>query len=81
VDLTDQRDRMPYDYEQLVSWHDDVLARPPRGMSSLGVDRDAGVLRLVLSPDHDQAAVQSIRDRLPSDAVMIEVSSARWYGH
>jgi hypothetical protein len=49
---------MPYDYEQLVSWHDDVLARPPRGLSSLGVDRDAGMVRLVLSPDHDHAAVQ-----------------------
>lgn len=72
---------MAYDYEQLVSWHDDVLARPPRGMSSLGVDRDAGMLRLVLSPDHDHAAVQSIRDQLPSDAVVIEVSSARWYGY
>lgn len=72
---------MPYDYEQLVSWHDDVLARPPRGMSSLGVDLDAGVLRLMLSPDHDHAAVQSIRDRLPPDSVVIEVSGARWYGY
>lgn len=72
---------MPYDYEELLAWHDDVLARPPRGMSSLGVDRDAGVLHLVLSPDHDHAAVQSIRDRLPADAVVIEVSGARWYGY
>jgi hypothetical protein len=69
---------MPYDYEQLLSWYDDVSARPPRGMSSLGVDRDAGVLRLLLNPDHDHAAVQSVRDRLPLDAVVIEVSSARW---
>lgn len=50
-------------------------------MSSLGIDRDAGVLHLVLSPDHDGSAVQSIRDRLPPDSVVIEVSGARWYGH
>ncbi len=81
VGIIDQRNLVPYDYEQLVSWHDDVLARAPRGLASLGIDRDAGVLRLMLSPEHDHAAVQSIRDQLPPDSVVIEVSGARWYGY
>jgi hypothetical protein len=79
VGLIDQRNLVPDDYKQLASWHDDVLARPPRRMSSLDIDLDAGVLRLMLSPDHDHAAVQSVRDRLPPDSVVIEVSGARCY--
>ena len=40
---------MSYDSDQLVSWHEEIAeGRPPTGMTSLGVDADAGVLELVL---------------------------------
>ncbi len=69
---------MSYDYEQLVSWHDELAdGPPPRGMTSLGVDAEAGVLELVLRPDHDEVALQ----RFPSDAMRVVMSNANWFGH
>lgn len=73
---------MPYDYQQLVSWHEELAeGRPPTGMTSLGVDADAGVLELVLRPEHDDAALQRLLQRLPSDAVRVVISSASWHGY
>ena len=73
---------MSYDYEQLVSWYDELAeGRPPTGMTSLGVDADAGVLELVLRPEHDEAALQRLLRRLPADAVRVVISNASWHGY
>lgn len=48
-------------------------------MSSLSVDREAGVLRLVLNSEHDDVAVRSLRDQFPPDAVAVVISDGRWY--
>ena len=71
---------MPYHYDQLLAWYESVHDGPlPAGTTSLGVDREAGVLQLVLGPEHDEAAVQQLLGRLPEDAVRVEVSTARWF--
>ena len=73
---------MSHNDEQLVSWHDELAeGRPPRGMTSLGVDADAGVLELSLRPEHDEVALQRLLRRLPSDAVRVVISSASWHGY
>lgn len=73
---------MSYDHEQLLSRYDEPAeGRPPTGMTSLGVDADAGVLELVLRPEHDEAALQGLLRRLPSDAVRVVISSASWHGY
>jgi hypothetical protein len=73
---------MSYDDEQLRSWHDEIAeAQPPTGMTSLGVDTEAGVLELVLRPDHDEVALQEFLEPFPSDAVRLVISDAQWFGH
>jgi hypothetical protein len=73
---------MPYDDEQLMSWYDELAeGRPPTGMTSLGVDTDGGVLELVLRSDHDEAALQRLLRRVPTDAVRVVMSSATWHGY
>jgi hypothetical protein len=72
---------MPYAYEQLVAWYEEVGGHLPQGASSFGVDSDAGVLFLVLHPEHDGAAVRSFLARLPADAVMVRTSDENWHGY
>jgi len=73
---------MSYDYEQLMSWHDELVeGPPPKGMTSLGVDAETGVLELVVRPDHDEVALQRLLQRFPSDAVRIVTSEANWFGY
>ena len=75
-------DGMSYDYEQLVSWHDELAeGSPPKGMTSLGVDAEAGVLELVVHPDHDEVALQRLLQQFPPDAVRVVVSDANWFGY
>jgi hypothetical protein len=72
---------VPYGYSQLLSWYEAMQSdAPPAGTKSLGVDRARGVIHLVLAPEHDAAAVQELLSRLPSDAAIVEVSTARWVG-
>lgn len=73
--------RMPYAYEQLVAWYEEVGGQLPQGASSFGVDGDAGILFLVLHPEHDGAAVQSFLERLPADAVTVRTSDESWRGY
>jgi hypothetical protein len=73
---------MRYSDGQLLNWYEAAHARPlPRGMSRLSVDREAGVLHLVLNPDHDGVAVQALLDQFPQDAVSVVISDERWYGY
>ena len=73
---------MSYDYEQLVSWqHELADGPPPEGMTSLGVDAEAGVLELVVRPNHDEVALQRLLQRFPSDAVRVVISHANWFGY
>lgn len=72
---------MPYAYEQLVAWYDEVGGRLPRGTSSFGVDDEAGVLSLVLAPEHDGVAVRDLLQALPADAVAVRISDERWHGY
>ena len=73
---------MSYDYEQLLSWNEKLAdGRPPTGMTSLGVDAEAGILELVLRPEYDEVAVQRLLQQLPSDAVRVVISPASWYGY
>ncbi|MFO7960411.1 MAG: hypothetical protein R6U94_05650 [Nitriliruptoraceae bacterium] len=73
---------MSYDYERLVSWqHDLADETPPAGMTSFGIDAEAGVLELVVRPDHDEVALQRLLQRLPSDAVRVVISNANWFGY
>lgn len=72
---------MRYDDEQLSRWYEAAQAGPiPRGMSSFGVDREAGVLRLVVKPDHDGDAVKALLGRFPKGAVSVVISDEGWSG-
>lgn len=72
---------MLYTDERLVAWYEEVGGRLPRGTSSFGVDEEAGVLFLILDPDHDDAAVRSFLEGLPADAVTVRTSDERWHGY
>lgn len=74
---------MSYDYEQLMAWHDELSGGrlPPSGLTSLSVDAEAGVLELVLRPEHDEVALQRLLQRVPPDAVRVVISNASWHGY
>jgi hypothetical protein len=72
---------MPYTFEQLVAWYEEVGGQLPQGASSFGVDSEAGVLFLLVHPEHDDVAVPSFLARLPADALTVRTSDERWQGY
>lgn len=51
-----------------------------RGLTSFGVDQDAGVIRLWVHRDHDTDALASLLDGLPKEALQLEAADGGWYG-
>ena len=83
VDKTDPPgvELVPYTYEQLVAFYEGVDRPFPPGMSSFGVDDEAGVLVLVVAREHDEVAVRAFLEGLPADAVSVRISDERWYAN
>lgn len=74
-----------FSYDELLVIHELIVGRLRRrgklhGLTSSGVDQQAGVVQLRLEPDHGASALAAVLDGLPQAALEVHLQDGGWRG-